>query len=206
MCWCGSGWLFQQIHVFLEHYFSSVFVIRWWFDLRDQGILPVEFLEVHFYVEYLEIQYDCSFRNCQVYLSIPVWDLCRAKKWICIWFFLVIHILSTEFYQSICMIHGNAEFITLLAWTEDDDIWLYGTKTGNQFNCSARPQLLNIESADKMCLYICSLQTNNILIKQHNCYPKLTGKTLVGSGHIGMYPWTSKFYSSSHKQLNMFCF
>ena len=159
-----------------------------------------------FFVEYLEIQYDCSFRNCQVHLSIPVWDLCRAKKWICIWFFLVIHILSTEFYQSICMIHRNAEFITLLAWTEDDDIWLYGTKTGNQFNCSARPQLLNIESADKMCLYICSLQTNNILIKQHNCYPKLTSKTLVGSGHIGVYPWTSKFYSSSHKQLNMFCF
>jgi len=44
-------------------------------------------------------------------------------------------------------------------------------------NGSAWPQLLNIESA---------------------------GKTLVGSGHIGVYPWTSKFYSSSHKQLNMF--
>jgi len=157
VCWCGSGWLFQQIHVFLEHSFSSVFVIRWWFDLRDQGILPVEFLEVHFYVEYLEIQYDCSFRNCQVYLSIPVWDLCRAKKWICIWFFLVIHILSTEFYQSICMIHGNAEFITLLAWTELTMIFdSMEPKSMVTSNGSAWPQLLNIESAGKMCLYICS--------------------------------------------------
>ena len=95
-------------------------------------------------------------------------------------------------------------------------IFDYGTKNdGNQFNGSAWPKLLNIESAGKMCLYICSTpnkyffcedQTNNILIKQHNCYPKLTSKTLVGSGHIGVYPWTSKFYSSSHKQLNMFCF